>query len=50
MIRIVLGFLIVMGSVGGLDNSTDEMLFPLIVMAGIGLFLMHSGAKATDRL
>jgi hypothetical protein len=44
MIRIVLGLVIVMGAMGGLDNPSNPVL-PLVGIAAIGLFLMYSGTK-----
>ena len=47
-IRIVMGLLLVFGAVGGMDTAPEaEMLF-LAVLSGIGLFLMHSGVKASN--
>lgn len=43
MIRAILGFLIVFGSVGGMDNASDAQLVPLMLTAVIGLTLMHFG-------
>jgi hypothetical protein len=48
MIRIVIGFLLVLGSVGGMDNSPDSDMLPLLVLSGIGLLLMYFGSKASD--
>ena len=45
-IRVIVGLVVVMGSVGGLDNATDAQLLPLLVVAGLGLFSMYSGVKA----
>lgn len=47
-IRVFVGLLLVMGSVGGIDNATDGQLLPLIGIAAIGLFTMYSGAKAIN--
>ena len=46
MIRFGLGFLIVFGSVGGIDNASDAQLIPLIGFAIAGLAVMASGTKA----
>jgi len=43
MIRVILGFLMVYGAVGGIDNASDAQLFPLMAMAMIGLTLMYFG-------
>ena len=45
MIRAILGFLIVFGSVGGMDNASDAQLVPLMLTAMIGLTLMHFGVQ-----
>lgn len=34
------GFLIVFGAVGGMDNATDAQLAPLALMAFVGIGLM----------
>lgn len=45
MIRVILGFLIVFGSVGGIDNATDAQLIPLVLTAVLGLTLMAFGVQ-----
>jgi hypothetical protein len=45
-IRMAIGFLIVFGSMGGMDNATDGQLFALVPMALAGLGLMLSGLDA----
>ena len=45
MIRFILGFLIVFGSVGGIDNATDGELLPLVGLAIAGLVLMYFGSE-----
>ena len=50
MIRIVLGFFIVFGSVGGMENSPDSDMLLLTVMSAIGLFLMYSGVESSKKL
>lgn len=45
-IRILLGMLLVMGAVGGIDNATDAQLLPLVAIAALGLYSMHRGVKA----
>jgi|APCry1669188910_1035180.scaffolds.fasta_scaffold90416_2 hypothetical protein len=42
MIRVILGFLIIFGAVGGLDNDQD--LLNCIMVAICGMFLMAWGA------
>lgn len=46
MIRIILGLIIVMGAVGGMDNDPDASLILLTSIAIIGLGIMHSGVHA----
>ena len=45
MIRFVLGFFIVFGVVGGIDNASDSQLIPLIGIALTGLTLMYFGSE-----
>ena len=45
-IRAFIGFLIVFGAVGGMDNGTDAELPYQLAAAVVGLFLMYSGTKA----
>ena len=45
MIQFIVGLLIVMGSVGGIETASDASLYPLVVLAGVGLYLMHIGVK-----
>jgi hypothetical protein len=45
-IRVLVGFLIVFGAVGGIDNSTDSALLGLTAIACVGLVMMLSGIKA----
>ena len=47
-IRTLVGFLIVFGSVGGLDN--DQSVALCLVAAVVGLVLMASGVRAMSRL
>ena len=49
MIRTAIGFLLVFGAVGGLDNDPDAPLLILTFIAVIGLLLMHSGVHALGR-
>jgi hypothetical protein len=44
-IRTVVGFLIVFGAVGGLDNAADSELFLLAAIASVGMMIMFSGVK-----
>jgi hypothetical protein len=44
MIRFLIGFLMVFGAVGGIDNASPEQsLLPLIGCAVVGLLLMWWG-------
>lgn len=45
MIRAILGFLMVFGSVGGMDNATDAQLIPLVLVAIAGLAIMAAGVN-----
>jgi hypothetical protein len=47
-IRLAVGFLIVFGAVGGMENNPEANLLTLISMAIVGLFLMFSGTKAMN--
>lgn len=44
MIRFVIGFLLVFGAAGGMDNATDAQLLTLILVAAAGLGLMAAGS------
>jgi 4-amino-4-deoxy-L-arabinose transferase-like glycosyltransferase len=48
-IRLVVGFLLVFGAVGGLDNPENPVMAG-IVLAAVGLGLMYSGSKAMERV
>ncbi len=45
MIRVVIGFLMVFGAVGGMDNGTDAQLPAQIALAVTGLALMYFGSN-----
>lgn len=46
-IRAILGFLVVFGSVGGMDNATDAALFGVLLPSAIvGCALMYWGVSA----
>jgi hypothetical protein len=48
-IRLVVGFLVVFGAVGGIENAgNDMMLIPLMGVAILGLMSMYSGVKAQN--
>lgn len=44
-IRIILGLILAMGAVGGLDNPTNPLTYNLI-FATLGLLVMYSGVRA----
>ena len=48
-IRLVVGFLLVFGAVGGLDNPENPVMAG-IALAVVGLGLMYSGSKAMERV
>lgn len=45
MIRIVIGFLLVFGAVGGMDNGPQDALIYQLLAAIIGLALMYFGSN-----
>jgi hypothetical protein len=45
MIRFILGFLMVFGAVGGMDNGTDAELPLQLLLAVGGLVLMYFGSN-----
>jgi hypothetical protein len=45
-IRVIVGLVVVMGAMGGMDSATDAQLIPLMLVAGLGLYSMYSGVKA----
>ena len=49
MIRFVLGLVIVMGAVGGMD-APENSLLALLGIAGVGLALMYFGAEKMKQL
>lgn len=48
-IRLVIGFIMVFGSVGGMDVGPTDYLFVQVLTAIIGLMVMFSGVKAMNR-
>jgi hypothetical protein len=51
MIRVILGFFLVFGSVGGMEQTgNDLMLIPLMAVAIFGLTLMYFGVEKINRL
>ena len=49
MIRFVLGLVIVMGAVGGMD-APENSLLALMVIAAVGLALMYFGSEKMKQL
>lgn len=49
-IRAGIGFLIVFGAVGGIDNATDGDLFVETLLAVLGLAIMYSGVRAMKEM
>jgi len=48
-IRIVMGLLIVFGSVGGIDTASSfTVLATLVIISLVGLALMYSGVRASN--
>lgn len=47
-IRVIVGFLVVLGSVGGMDTATDNQLLTLLPIALVGLAVMASGVRAMN--
>ena len=49
MIRTAIGFLMVFGAVGGMDNATDAQLLPLLAIAVLGLIFMLFGVRKIEQ-
>lgn len=49
-IRIVLGFLLVFGAVGGMDADPNASLAALTTIAVAGLLMMYSGIRASEKM
>ena len=49
-IRFIVGFLVVFGAVGGIENCTDSQLLTLLIIAAAGLGLMASGSGALRKV
>ena len=45
MIRVIVGFFLVFGAIGGMDNATDAQLLPLVALAALGLVSMYFGVQ-----
>ena len=49
MIRVIVGFFLVFGAVGGLDTATDAQLLPLVAIAALGLVSMYFGVQKVNK-
>ena len=49
MIRFLVGFLMVFGAVGGMENGTDGQLPAQLALAISGLLLMYFGSNKMQR-
>jgi hypothetical protein len=49
MIRVIVGFILVFGAVGGMDNATDAQLLPLVAIAALGLVSMYFGMQKVNK-
>jgi hypothetical protein len=49
MIRVIVGFILVFGAVGGMDNATDAQLLPLVAIAAVGLVSMFFGVQKVNK-
>jgi hypothetical protein len=49
MIRVIVGFFLVFGAVGGMDNATDAQLLPLVAIAALGLVSMYFGMQKVNK-
>ena len=49
MIRVIVGFFLVFGAVGGIDNATDAQLLPLVAIAALGLVSMYFGVQKVNQ-
>jgi hypothetical protein len=47
-IRACVGFLIVFGAVGGMDNDPSSSVLLGVSLAAVGLLLMYSGVRAMN--
>ena len=47
-IRLVIGFFLVFGAVGGLDAGND--VIACTALAAVGLFVMYSGVRAMEKI
>jgi hypothetical protein len=48
-IRVVVGLLVTMGSVGGMDTASDAQLLALVAISALGLLTMASGVRAMQQ-
>ena len=49
MIRFIVGLIVVLGAVGGMDEPENSLLL-LLGVAGVGLALMYFGAEKMKQL
>ena len=49
-IRMIVGLVVTMGAVGGLDTATNAQLLPCVAIACVGLALMMNGLSASQRV
>jgi hypothetical protein len=49
MIRFIVGLIIVMGAVGGMEEPENSLLI-LMGVAGLGLYLMYAGSEKMKQL
>ena len=49
MIRVIVGFFLVFGAVGGMDNATDAQLLPLVAIAALALVSMYFGVQKVNK-
>ena len=45
-IRFIVGLVLTLGAVGGMENGTDSQLPLQLAIAAVGMFIMYSGARA----
>jgi hypothetical protein len=48
MIRLVIGLILVMGAVGGMEDPDNSLLL-LVAFASAGLFIMASGVRGINQ-
>jgi len=45
MIRFILGLIVVMGAMGGLENDPNASVLACLAIAGVGLGMMYFGTQ-----